>query len=167
MKDVYVEWLVKRQQTLTDKLIRIATMTLSVISVLLVLLTGQLLVMIVAVAVCVLTYIAYNRTDLEYEYIYVSGEMAIDRIMSRSRRKRVEVIDTTRIEVLAPLNSPRLDGHKHKKYKELDYTSGMKDQSKHVFVMYHADGKRILLEPNRELVQALRDAMPHKVFMEF
>ena len=40
MRDVYVEWLVKRKQTLTDKLIRIAMMALSVISILLVVFTG-------------------------------------------------------------------------------------------------------------------------------
>lgn len=167
MRDVYVEWLVKRQQTLTDKLIRIAMMTLSVISILLVVLTGQLIMMIVAVGVCVLTYIMYGRTDLEYEYTYVTGELMIDRIMAKSRRKRVETIDTNRIEVVAPLNSPHLDGHKHKKYKECDYSSGVQKQGSHIFVMYHADGKKIILEPNRDLIVALRENLPHKVHIDF
>jgi len=167
MRDVYVEWLVKRKQTLTDKLIRIAMMALSVISILLVVFTGQLVMMIIAVAICVLTYMVYGRTDLEYEYTYVTGELMIDRIMARSRRKRVETIDTGRIEVVAPLNSPHLDGHKHKKYKECDYSSGVQTQNSHIFVMYHADGKKIILEPNRDLMQALRDNLPHKVHIDF
>ncbi len=167
MRDVYVEWLVKRQRTLTDRLIRIATMFLSVFSVFMVIMTAELLVMIVAVAICVLTYFAYGRTDVEYEYIYVTGELAIDRIMSKSRRKRIETLDTSRIEVVAPLNSPHLDGHKHKKYKECDYSSGVQTPNSHIFVMYHAEGKKIILEPNRDLIVALRDNLPHKVHMDY
>lgn len=167
MKDVYIEWLVKKQQTLTDKLIRIVTMFFSIVSVLLVLLTGQVLIMVVAIVICILTYLAYNHTDIEYEYIYVPGELLIDRIMSKSRRKRVEIIDTGRIEVIAPLNSHNLDGHKHKKYKECDYTSGIREQDSHIFVIYYADGKKILLEPNRDLMVALKNELPHKVHIDY
>ncbi len=166
MKDVYVEWLVKRQRTLTDKLIRMVAMFFSVLSILLLIMTAELLVMIAAIVICVLTYVAYNYTDVEYEYIYVSGELAIDRIMSKSRRKRVETLDTSRIEVVAPLNSPYLDGHKHKKYRQCDYTSGIRTQNSHIFVMYHTEGKKIILEPNRELMVALKDNLPHKVHMD-
>ena len=167
MRDVYVEWLVKRKQTITDKLIRIVMVIFSVFSILLVVFTGQLIMMIFAIGVCVLTYILFGRTDLEYEYTYVTGELIIDRIMAKSRRKRVEILDTNRIEVVAPLNSPHLDGYKHKKYKECDYSSGVQTQGSHIFVIYYAEGKKIILEPNRDLVVALRENLPHKVHIDF
>ena len=70
----------------------------------------------------------------------------------------------SKIEIVAPLNSDKLGGFAHKKYREYDYTSGVKDSNSHIFVMY-CNNKKILLEPNRELVEGLRSAIPHKVHM--
>ena len=55
-------------------------------------------------------------------------------------------------------------GFAHKNYREYDYTSGVRTPGSHIFVMY-CEGKKILFEPNRDLVEALRNTLPHKVHM--
>ena len=72
----------------------------------------------------------------------------------------------SKVEIVAPLGSPKLDGFAHKDYKQVDYTSGVRKPGSHIFVMYYGEGQKVLLEPNRELVEAMRDKIPHKVHME-
>lgn len=165
MKDIYVEWMVKKRRTWVDGLIRAASIFAIIICVLLFLLTAKMLFFFVIVAAGVGAYFVFGYTDVEYEYVYVSGELSIDRILSKSRRKRIERFDTGRIEIVAPLKSHRLDGFANRKCREYDYTSGVRTQNSHIFVLY-TEGKRVLLEPNYDLVKALKDTMPHKVHMD-
>ena len=166
MKDVYVEWLVPRKRSLTDNIIRVTAVLMTVACGVLWLLSLNTLIFIVTLVLGVITFFAFNRTDVEYEYIYVNGELGIDRILAKSRRKRIATFDTGRVEIIAPLNSYHLDGHKHKKYRELDFTSGIRTENSHIFVMYYAEGKKVLLEPNRELMTALKGELPLKVHIE-
>ena len=164
MKDVYIEWMVKKQRGFVDKLIRALSVIFLVICVLLFLLTANIVMFIATIVAGVLIYFAFTHTDVEYEYVYVTGEFSIDRILSRSKRKRIERFDVGRIEIVAPLNSDKLGGFAHKNYREYDYTSGVRVPGSHIFVMY-CESKKILFEPNRDLVEALRNTLPHKVHM--
>lgn len=167
MNDVYVEWLVKKERSMSDNGVRIVSMAATIVFAALFCFTGNVLLMLVAVALGGFTYFAFHYTDVEYEYIYVSGELSIDRILSKSKRKRVENFEISRMEIVAPLGSYKLDGFKNKKYREYDYTSGVKSPDSHIFVLYYSDGRRILFEPNREMMEALRSAIPHKVHIDF
>lgn len=166
MKDVYVEWMVSKKRSLTDRIMRAASIVVLVISILLLLLTGSMILFIVAIAAGVGVYFAFNYTDVEYEYVYINGEFSIDRILAKSRRKRIEKLDTGRIEVVAPLKSRWLDGHAHKKYRECDYTTGVITPNSHVFVMYYNEGKKVLFEPSREFMEAMKATLPHKVHLD-
>lgn len=167
MKDVYVEWLVKKERSLSDTLVRVFSIVVAFLGLSLFMLTGSVILLVVGILAIAFTYFAFTYTDVEYEYVYVTGELGIDRILARSRRKRIETLDLSKVEVVAPEKSPKLDGYAHKKYKVLDYsTCDKKNPHRHVFVMYYMDGKKIILEPNRELIEAMRDAAPHKVFMD-
>ncbi len=165
MKDVYVEWMVTKQRSLMDKVVRAMCVVVLVVCGLLFVLTASIPVLIVAIAVGLFTYFAFSYTDVEYEYVYITGEFSIDRILAKSRRKRIEKVDVAHIEIVAPLNSHRLGGYNNKKYRVYDYSTGVRTQNSHVFVMY-CDGKKIIFEPNRELVVALKNTLPHKVHMD-
>ena len=166
MKDVYVEWMVSKKRSLTDKFLRGASIVVLVTSLLLFLLTGHIILFIVAVAAGVGAYFAFSYTDVEYEYVYISGEFSIDRILAKSMRKRIERFNTGRIEVVAPLKSRWLDGYAHKKYRECDYSTGVVTPSSHVFVMYYNEGKKVLFEPSREFMEAMKATLPHKVHLD-
>ena len=49
------------------------------------------------------------KTDLEYEYLFVNGELDIDMIMSKSKRKRVKSLQLAEADLVAPLKSHRMD----------------------------------------------------------
>ena len=166
MKDVYVEWLVNRRPSKVFKALKAFCIVILVLVAAAFLLTFNVFLMVGVVAMGFATHYANSFTKVEYEYIYVNGDMAVDRILNKSSRKRLIVFDMSKVEIVAPLGSPKLDGFAHKDYKQVDYTSGVRKPGSHIFVMYYGDGQKVLLEPNRELVEAMRDKIPHKVHME-
>ena len=166
MKDVYVEWLVNRRPGKVFKALKALCIVVLVLVAIAFLLTFNVFLMVGVVAMGFATHYANSFTKVEYEYIYVNGDMAVDRILNKSSRKRLIVFDMSKVEIVAPLGSPKLDGFAHKDYKQVDYTSGVRKPGSHIFVMYYGEGQKVLLEPNRELVEAMRDKIPHKVHME-
>ena len=157
MKDVYVEWLVKRKRNFAGKFLRVLFMAASIILWLTSFTLVNTIVLIAAVAVSIITYFLYCFTDVEYEYVYVNGELMIDRILN---------VDAEEIEVVAPMTSPKVDGYKHREWKEFNFTSGYEKDKRRIFEIYCNNGVKIIFEPNREMVEAMKSQMPHKVTVE-
>lgn len=167
MKDRYEEWLVARKQTFKDKFLRVFLTVLTVVLAFFALGLANTVLLIAAVAVAIVTYFAYAYTSVEFEYVFVAGELSIDRIMSKSRRKRILIVNPSEIEIVAPITSAKVDGYKHRQFKEFDFTSRTKNSTTPILVIYCNNGNKVLLEPNRALMEAMREYMPHKVHLDF
>lgn len=85
MNDFYTEQLVKRKTPMSEKFVVVILGILTVLSVVLVL--AMPILLFVPVVLAVLTYFANLRTDLEFEYLYVNGELDIDKIMAKDKKK--------------------------------------------------------------------------------
>ena len=107
-----------------------------------------------------------GKTDLEYEYLYLDKEITIDKVMAKSKRKRVAAFEVERIEILAPIKSYHLDNYKNRDAKAIDYSSGVENQPDTRYVMYYDGGTKVILEPNMEMVQAIKNVAPRKVFTD-
>lgn len=84
-------------------------------------------------------------TDLEYEYLYLDKELSVDKIMAKSKRKRVGTYSLDRMEVFAPVYSYHLDNFKNRQVKEKDYSIGEVLQPDGRYAMYYEGGEKILL----------------------
>ena len=120
----------------------------------------------VALAAGVGAYFLNMYTDLEYEYLYLDKELSVDKIMAKSKRKRVGTYSLDRMEVFAPVYSYHLDNFKNRQVKEKDYSIGEVLQPDGRYAMYYEGGEKILLSPNEELVKVLKNMAPRKVFSE-
>ena len=166
MGDVYVEWMLKRRPSKVFKGLKALCIVLLVGASVGFLTTFNIFLMLAVVALAIATSYASSFTKVEYEYIYVNGEMAVDRILAQSKRKRLVIYDFSKVEIIAPLGSPQLDGFAHKQYAQVDYTSGVRTPGSHIYVMYYAEGQKVLLEPSRELMEAIKKHIPHKAHIE-
>ena len=90
----------------------------------------------------------------------------MDKIMAKSKRKRVGTYSLDRMEVFAPVYSYHLDNFKNRQVKEKDYSIGEVLQPDGRYAMYYEGGDKILLSPNEELVKVLKNMAPRKVFSE-
>ena len=166
MKDVYVEWLIPKKRNFAGKVLRAVLLTLTILLGILALGLGKLLILILAVLMGFVTYFLFCLTDLEYEYIYVNGELMVDRIMQKSMRKRMLNVDKSEIEIIAPMTSPKVDQYKNRQWKEFIFTSGYQKDNRRIFEIYCNNGIKVVFEPNREMIMAMKSQMPHKVTVE-
>ncbi|HIQ95220.1 MAG TPA: hypothetical protein IAB26_01530 [Candidatus Limivivens merdigallinarum] len=163
MSDLYIELLVKKKRTATDTILKTLLIALTVIAFLAGLLITPL-ALIVFVGLLVLDYFKLPGFDLEYEYLYVNGELDIDKIMSKQKRKRVGSFDMKNVEMVAPVKSHELDYYRNGKVKVVDYSSG--EENANVYAMLVKDDKEqkmVLFEPNQAILDDMRRIAPRAV----
>lgn len=164
MNETYVEWMVKRKAPAYMVLLKFVFVILTVCFVLL----GMVFIpaMLIGIAFGVGAYFINLHANLEYEYLYVDKELTVDKVMAKSRRKRVAVYDIGKMEILAPIKSWHLDNYKNRQDKVVDYSSGEEKQPDHRYVFFYDGQKKVILEPNLELVKAIAVVAPRKVFTD-
>ena len=87
MSDSYVECLVKAKQPAWAKILKVLLVTLTVLSCLVMFVF--IIFLPIALVAGVGAYFLNMFTDLEYEYLYLDKELSVDKIMAKSKRKRV------------------------------------------------------------------------------
>ena len=167
MSDLYSELLVKKKQTAKDMVVKYGLIVLTVIMAIGGLLVNGLL-LVPAVALGVACYFVIPKTDLEYEYLFVNGELDIDMIMSKSKRKRVKSLNITECDIMAPLNSHRMDYYNsNQKLKVQDFSSGNPEHKRFAIVCRDgADTCKVIIEPDEILAKTMRNTAPSKVFLD-
>ena len=167
MNDAYSELLVKKEQTMKEKAIKVLVIALIVLAAVAGILFTPI-ALVVAVVLGVAAYFLLPNLDLEFEYLYVNGELDIDRIASKAKRKRIKSLDLSKMEIMAPLKSHRLDYQNHNKsMKVFDFSSG--NPSHNIYAMIIPDDKevcKVLIEPDMELIKNIEKSCPRKVFTD-
>ena len=90
----------------------------------------------------------------------------MDKVMAKSRRKRVGVYTVDRMEILAPIHSHRLDSYRNRDVKRRDYSVGQALKPDLRYAMYYEGGEVVLLSPSPEFVKAVQNVAPRKVFTD-
>lgn len=163
MNDSYIECLVKAKSKGMWKFLKVLLIMLTVVFLLLSLM-GVILLFVFAIAAGVGAYFVNQQTDVEYEYLYLDKELTIDKIMAKTKRKRMGVYKIDRMEVFAPVKSYHLDNFRKRNVKEKDYSIGEELKPDRRYVFYYEGGEKILVSPSEELVKAMRMVAPRKVF---
>lgn len=160
MDQTYLEILVARERNMAAAVLKIVSGIFAVFS--LVMIPFSVFFILAAAACGALAYYCYLQEWVEYEYSYVSRELTVDKIMARSRRKTIENYMVDKIEIGAPEGSYHLDGYNRKKWDVRDYSS---KNGKKTFVFYYEGRRKVILEADEGLQQALRAAAPSKIFL--
>ncbi len=164
MNETYVEVLVKRKAPIYMSFLKILTIMMTVCFVLLGAVIGPAI--IIGVVMGIAAYFIYLNADVEYEYLYVDRELSIDKIMAKSKRKRILSFDMGKMEVLAPIHSHQLDSYKNRKAKVMDFSSGEVKQPDRRYAFFYDGTTQVIIEPNEELIKAITMIAPRKVFKD-
>ena len=166
MSDLYSEVLVKKERTWKDKLVKGGLIALVVIFAVVGIIVPILF--FVAIALGIAAYFIIPGTDLEFEYLFVNGELDIDKIMSKSKRKRVKSLNLSECDIMAPLNSHRMDYYNsNQKLKVLDFSSGNPEHKRFAIIARDgADTCKVIFEPDETLAKTMRNTAPSKVFLD-
>ncbi|MBR6770686.1 MAG: hypothetical protein IKM28_05540 [Lachnospiraceae bacterium] len=165
MGETYVECLIKRKTPASMQFLKLLALLLGVGCILLGLMI-RLELLAVSVVFFVASYYISINSDLEYEYLYLDKEVTVDKVIAKTKRKRVAQYDLETMEIFAPLQSHYLDSYRNRQTTTVDYSSGVEQQPEKRYAMYCEGGKRVILEPSPEMVKAMKGVAPRKVFME-
>lgn len=164
MGESYSELLIKRKQSFSVILVKSLLIGLIGASILLTLL-GNPFTLFTAVLFGAIFYFIRSKFDLEYEYLYVGGELSVDKIIGKEKRKPVINMPLEKIAIVAPTDSEPLNEYKGKDLKRLDFTSRTKRPSYTVIFNGKEIQYRILMELNEEIVNMMYNVAPRKVFV--
>lgn len=170
MSDLYLEEMVKKKRTTKDMILRSLLMGLTAVMVVISLLTFNILFTVPAIAICIADIFIFPRFSVEWEYQYVNGELDVDRILNKAKRKRIASYDISNAEIVAPLHSHRLDYYNNNsKLKTVNYTSCDPEREKLVYAMIttgEGDITKVLFEPTEQMLKDMRAKAPRKVFFD-
>jgi len=161
--DVYKEQIVKRQPSLITNIKKVGLITAAfAICILGIGLTGAFGPFIL-VGVGFGTWFALSYLNVEYEYTFTAGELDIDAIYNRSRRKRVFSARVSDFEIMAHVEDPRHLGAFHGAQVTKDYSSGAVTNNTYAFLINHQNKRtKIIIEPNEVMLKALASILTRK-----
>ncbi len=165
VSETYVECLVAKKASFMRKFLKTLLIMLTVVFCLI----GMIFVpgFLVAIVTGIGAYFAYMNADIEYEYLYLDKEVSIDKIMAKSRRRKVASYNIERMEIIAPINSRHMDGYRNRTVKKtFDYSSGNEGSPDKRYVMIYEGNVQVIWEPNEDMLKAIRSVAPRKVFMD-
>ncbi len=164
--DIYAEWLVKRRKPGYAPLIYVGVVLLAVIGLIASVLNPfGFLVLILAIGA---GYFAGMRMNVEYEYVFVTNELSIDRICGQKSRKRIENLEMQKVDKVIATKSHEFDYVKNNpKAKVIDYSSKRADADTYAIFYSGKLGQEVyLFEPNDKLLKCMKNSAPRKVMIE-
>lgn len=160
--EAYAEWLVKRKTPAYAFALKAVMILLCVVSVFMAI-TTVFGVIIMTVA-GFLTYLVFRNLNVEYEYLYVTGQLTIDKIMGQSKRKKVWEGSLEEIQIIAPSDSYVLKDYETSNIKTADYSSGDKTAKTYALISQSgSNSTKIIFEPNDRMLRCFKQVAPRKV----
>lgn len=161
-EDAYAEWLVKRKDPVYAVPVKILMIVLCLISIMSALQTvlGVIFMTLVGAA----TYFVFINLSVEFEYLVVEGDVSVDRILARSRRKKVINCKKEEIQIVAPSDSYMLKDYEKNGMKVKDCSSGRQDAKTYSLICQQgAECIKVIFEPNDKILRSLRYSIPGKL----
>ena len=89
-------------------------------------------------------------------------------VMAKSKRKKAMTVNIKEADLVAPVDSHRLDYYNSSsKMKTLDYSSGNPGHKRFaVITRDKGENCRIIIEPDEQMQQAIKNSAPSKVFLD-
>lgn len=166
MGEVYHEYLIKRRMTAVGVCARIFMILLCIASVLSAGVFGPV-AFVAGVAFAYVTRYVFQQTDVEYEYMYLSGECQVDKICGKMRRKGCGKIEMSKVEIIAPEDSQVLDEYERQVYKLRDFSSLEADVDRYVvFQRNDSNLIKVIFEPNEDILKEMQMSAPRKVHIK-
>ncbi|MBR4768813.1 MAG: hypothetical protein IK088_07545 [Lachnospiraceae bacterium] len=163
MEDCYAESNVKRKSGAREALI-LASMILGVLVSITVIFLSKWGILLLAAVILVIIF-TYRYVKVEYETIFVGGEIQIDKIYSGETRKKGPRVDLSNAETVEQATESFLETiRKNPEVKIEDYSSHTDNPNKYA-VLFNEKGARkcLLFEPSDKMLKLMYRISPSKV----
>lgn len=150
--DTFVHSRLTQQKLMMRRLMIAACVILPVIGILF---FRSIIVTFLAVVIDIVMIYFLPNKNIDYEYVFVDGQIDFDRIIAGNSRKNMRRADLENVEIVAPENSHSLDSFR--KLALEDYSSRA-DEDKHYIMVAQGDkgNFQIRFTPDEKLLEQMR-----------
>ncbi len=169
--DIFVEYMVKRKKTagqITLEVLAIIAgfffLVFGIFIINMIFPVMQLFTGVLAVGTIYGVYRLITSHNVEYEYAITNGEMDVDMIISKRRRKRLATFSCRTLEILAPLSGDKYT-EEYKNLKTIFAAQSKKSPTAYFAVFNRGGGRECLLfEPSRKMLDTFSAYAKSRVF---
>lgn len=168
MNEMYAEWLVKRKAPAYTMVLKIVMGILCVIAFFLSISpVFGIFGVIILFAAGGATYLVFRNSEVEFEYLFVTSSLSIDRIYGKSKRKKAWEASMEEIQIVAPTGSTEARDHETKDMKVLDFSSQLPGTKTYTIISQSGSERtKVIIEPNDKLLRCMRMTAPRKVISQ-
>lgn len=114
----------------------------------------------------VVLFVAYKfaqTTDIEFEYCAINGDIDVDKIFAKKRRKKFVSVTAERIEKIVPAESDELKGRTD--IKKTYFAARSKDDDTNYVIIFKDKNSmaKLVIVDDEKLIHQLLMSMPRKV----
>ena len=167
MSDTFIEKIVQRRKTGQDYLKIAGLLVASLILLILLMRFGgyvSFLVPVLLVGVFYGLWYLLTGMNKEYEYIVTNGDLDIDVIIARRRRKRIYTGRVKDFEIMAKVNSDEFRDAQKRKHLLLDCSSSIRSPDNWFFVAeYKGQRTLVVFAPDERMLKSMKRFNPSKI----
>ena len=171
--DTFVEQIIVRKKTGKDFAILAGILLggclLAAGSMIAFMMTGlSIIPMVAIVGICWGGYMLLGMRNIEYEYSFTNGDITVDKIIAKRKRKRVVSFDAKNVELIGEVgeNTVKAGSEVKTVYRTGVLASGQGGW----YIVYSRDGgsskSMLLFSPNEKFIQALKPFLPARVRLD-
>lgn len=162
--DTFVEQLIRRQRPGGEVLFKCGAVLAGLILTAAAFLFVRSFFPVCFALVVIMEFFAFVYTVKEYEYSFINGDVDIDMIQGKRRRKTVLSVSCRQIVTMAPVRegASALSGNYD---RILDASESSRSEGRWYFITESQDGRQelVYLNPNQRLLTAFKDYLGRKM----
>ncbi|MCL2217362.1 MAG: DUF6106 family protein [Defluviitaleaceae bacterium] len=156
MGDVFKEQIVKRKATVKDAAIRVCLIVIVILIFFISSMILQSLSIIITAAALFGAIFIMSYLNVEYEYVFTNGELDIDTIYNKSRRKRLLTAKVNDFEIMAHIDDKNHAAAFGTVQETRDYSSGVPGPDTYMCLLsYKGKKTKLIIEPNEKMLKAI------------
>lgn len=169
--DVFVEWMVKRRKSPKDWALLIGAVVLAAALLfgsfqLAVTLNFPMIPYFLFFACAYGIYWLWSQLNLEFEYSFTNGDITVDKIINKKKRKRVVSFDAKNVVAIGETTEKGAAGVVPADAKTVHQAGVYANGAVGWYIIYSRDGSAknaLLFSPNEKFIKAMKPFLPVKV----
>ena len=167
--DTFMEKLVTKKKGFKDQIITVGVILGAMILIMVILsipVIAQLGIgFFIAAGIVYLGYRLITSKNVEFEYIVTNGDLDIDKITSRRKRKRIFSASCKEFEILSPVKSNSFSQSVQSIKSRIDASSSIDSPDAYFATLSYKGQKTLLIfEPDERMLNNFKIFIPRKIF---
>lgn len=162
MNDLYAECYVKPIPNAAAHFKKILLAAAAVIAVLAALFFFSMISVVIAAVIVGIICWRFPYLKVDYEYIFVDGQLDFDKIMGGEKRKNALRIDFEDLVVMAPEKSHALDSYKDCEVR--DFSANNPEVKNYAIIISKGEKRsKIIFSPNEKMIAIMKNKTRSKI----